>query len=114
VVSVPVLFEGVLEKPRQLPERVARSLYKSPRWQERLRAAAEEAGIDPDRAVAETDASELAEGLYIKVEDPRAGIVLARYKWVRASFLTAVVDSGSHWLTRTIIPNQLAEGVDLW
>jgi hypothetical protein len=40
--------------------------------------------------------------------------VLERYKWIRASFLTAVVDSGSHWLSRPIVPNQLAEGVNLW
>jgi hypothetical protein len=114
VVSVPVLFEGLLDKPQQLPSLVARSLYKSVRWNERLRACAEEAGVEPDRAVAETDSSELAEGLYIKVEDPHAGIVLARYKWIRASFLTAVVDSGSHWHSRPIIANQLADGVDLW
>jgi len=40
--------------------------------------------------------------------------VLGRYKWIRASFLTAVVDSGSHWLARPIVPNRLADGVDLF
>jgi hypothetical protein len=52
------------------------------------------------------------EGLYIKVEE--AEIVRARYKFVRASFLTAVSQSGSHWLSRPIIPNQLAAGVDIF
>ena len=39
---------------------------------------------------------------------------MERYKWVRASFLTSVVDSGSHWLKRPIIPNQLRAGVNLF
>jgi len=60
----------------------------------------------------ETDHSELMEGLYLKVEDDER--VLSRYKYVPASFLTAVLDSGSHWLNRPIIPNQLRAGADLW
>lgn len=55
---------------------------------------------------------ETAEGLYIKVEE--GGQVVERYKFVRASFLTAVVDSGGHWLDRPIVPNGLAAGVTLW
>lgn len=114
IVAVPVLWRGIVERPHDLPALVAHALYKSPRWRERLRTAAVEGGVDPDRCAIETDASDLAEGLYLKVEDPETGIVLDRYKWVRASFLTAVVDSGSHWLTRPIVANQLAEGVDLF
>ena len=72
------------------------------------------ANVDPDRAIEETDPEPTAEGLYIKVEDRAEGVVVDRYKWVRASFLTAVVDSGSHWLARSIVPNQLADGVDLF
>jgi RNA ligase len=112
--AVPVLWQGVVTEPAKLPALVARSLYKSPAWRERLRAVAADAGVEPDRAAAETDPSELAEGLYIKVEDREAGLVIARYKWVRASFLTAITDAASHWLARTIIPNQLADGVDLF
>ena len=66
---------------------------------------------DLDRYV---DSHDLAEGLYIKCEDPATGTVIGRYKWVRASFLTAVTDSGSHWHSRPIVANQLAEGVDLF
>jgi len=114
LVSVPVLWRGLVDKPARLPELVAPSLYKSVRWRDRMREAATTAGADLDRCARETDPSEQAEGLYIKVEDPATGLVLARYKWVRASFLTAVVDSGSHWLARTIVPNRLADGVDLF
>jgi hypothetical protein len=111
VVSVPVLWEGIVREPARLPELVGHSLYKSAGWRDALRAAARAAGIDPDRAVMETDPSDAAEGLYVKVEED--GLVTGRYKWVRAGFLTAVLDSGSHWLSRTILPNQLAPGVEL-
>ena len=114
IVSVPILWQGEVTEPAKLPGLVASSLYKSARWRDRLREAATTARVDPARAALETDPSDLAEGLYIKVEDPARGVVVARYKWVRASFLTAVVDSGSHWLARPIVPNQLADGVDLF
>jgi hypothetical protein len=52
------------------------------------------------------------EGLYIKVEEE--GHVIERFKFVRASFLTVVHDSNSHWQSRPIIPNRLADGIDLF
>jgi len=108
--SVPVLWQGVLDDPASLPDLVGRSLYKSPAWREALEQAAREAGIDPERARRETDPSDQAEGLYVKVEEE--GRVVERYKWIRASFLTSVVDSGSHWLARPILPNRLAPGAE--
>ncbi|HVV87087.1 MAG TPA: RNA ligase family protein [Kofleriaceae bacterium] len=110
--SVPVLWEGVVDEPRALPAMVARSLYKTAAWRDRLAAAAEAAGVVREVAARETDPEDLAEGLYLKVE--AGGAVVERYKWIRASFLTSVVDSGSHWLARPIVPNQLADGVDLF
>jgi hypothetical protein len=104
----------VVTEPRKIPELVTDALYKSARWRERLRKMAAAAQVDPDRAVFETDPEPTAEGLYIKIEDRARGVVVDRYKWVRGSFLTAVVDSGSHWLARPIVPNQLADGVDLF
>jgi len=114
LVSVPVLWQGVVTDPHALPALVSDALYKSARWRDRLRESAIEARVDPDRAARETDPETTAEGLYIKVEDPAHGVVVDRYKWIRASFLSAVVDSGSHWLARPIVPNQLADGVDLF
>jgi len=114
IAAVPVLWRGIVDKPARLPELVAPSLYKSAAWRDRMRQAAVAASVDPDRCARETDPSDHAEGLYLKVEDPASGVVLARYKWIRASFLTAVVDSGSHWLARPIIANRLADGVDLF
>jgi hypothetical protein len=43
-----------------------------------------------------------------------SGAVVERYKYVRASFLAAVLDSGTHWLKRPIVPNQLRPGVNLF
>ncbi len=47
------------------------------------------------------------EGLYLKREED--GVVTGRYKWVRPSFSSAVLDSGSHWLDRPVVANQLAD-----
>jgi len=112
VVSVPVLWEGVVDDPAGLPAMVGPSRYKTERWRDALAGAARAAGVEPERAARETDPSDDAEGLYVKVEED--GQVVARYKWIRAGFLTSVIDSGSHWLARPIVPNQLAEGVDLF
>lgn len=110
--SVPVIWEGVVDAPGELPSLVARSLYKTGGWRERLAAAAAEAGLDVARVLRETDPTDLAEGLYVKAEE--AGIVRGRYKWVRAGFLAAVEASEGHWLARPIVPNLLAPGVDLF
>lgn len=116
VVSVPVLAARPFTSLATLRALVGPSLYKSPRWREALAEAAatgESARFgDVERAIQQTDPSDEAEGLYLKVE--HGGEVLARYKWVRASFLTAVADSESHWLDRPIVPNGLAPDVDLF
>lgn len=111
VQSVPVLWQGVLEDPAALPRLVGPSLYKSTGWRDALDDAARAAGVEPERARRETDPADDAEGLYVKVEE--GGAVVERYKWIRASFLTSVVDSGSHWLARPIVPNRLAPGVEI-
>ena len=116
VTSVPVLTEGAVIDRRStvatLREWVRPSLYKSEEWREALFAAGESAGVACEVLDRETDRSDLAEGLYIKVEEE--GRVVARHKFIRASFLTAVVESESHWLARPIVRNVLAPGVDLF
>lgn len=116
VVSVPVLHEGPVPTLAALVGLVGPSSYKSAGWRDALRAAAAtgENGRtgSVERAVRETDPSDLAEGLYIKAEQD--GAVVGRYKWVRASFLDAVASSGSHWLDRPIVANRLAPGASLF
>ena len=106
IASVPVLWSGVAESLDHLLALVGPSLYKSADWRQRLREVCGERGLDAERIERETDSADDMEGLYLKVEEP-AGAVVERYKWIRASFLTSVVDSGSHWLSRPIVPNQL-------
>lgn len=110
--SVPVLHEGKAKTLTELIDFVGPSLYKTAAWRDRLTEIAESQGLDSARIHDETDGSDTMEGLYIKVE--QEGRVVDRFKWVRGSFLTAVLDSGSHWLSRPIIPNQLAAGADIF
>ena len=105
VTSVPVLAERAFRSLDELVAHVGPSRFKTATWRERLARAAEELGLDADRIVRETDPSDEMEGLYLKVEE--GGSVTGRFKWVRRSFLTSVVDSGSHWLARPIVPNRL-------
>ncbi len=86
VLSVPVLKEGAFNKLTDITKLVGPSLYKS------------DGGV--------------SEGLYLKWEED--GEVKGRYKWVRSGFIQTILDSGSHWKDRPLVPNQLAEGVDLW
>lgn len=112
LVSVPVLFEGVLKSPKQLMQFMGNSNFISPEHLENLRSHCRELGLDEERCLKETDNSEIMEGLYIKVEVD--GIVRGRYKYVRASFLTAIKNAEGHWLNRPIVPNLLHPGVDLF
>jgi hypothetical protein len=112
LVPVPVLWSGMARTMDELRGLIGPSLHKSPDWRERLTEACAVRKIDADQVWNETDRSDLMEGLYIKVEE--GGHVVERSKYIRASFLTAVLDSGSHWLKRPIVPNQLHEGADLF
>lgn len=112
MVSVPVLWQGKPKKLEQITSLVQHSLYKTDDWRERLTTLAEERELNVDQVWKQTDSSDQMEGLYLKIEED--GIVIDRLKWIRASFLTAVVDSGSHWLSRPILPNQLSADVDLF
>jgi hypothetical protein len=110
--SAPVLYDGAPGSLEALTALVGPSRYKTPGWRERLVAQAGRQGLDVERVLRETDPEITAEGLYLKLEAD--GRVVGRLKWVRASFLQAVEESGSHWLNRPIVPNLLAEGVDLF
>jgi RNA ligase len=112
IVSVPVLFEGVLSSHKQLVGMLQTSHYIQPGHLEQMRQICEQRGIDGARSIQQTDPNSLMEGLYIKVEELE--IVLARYKYVRSSFLTTILQSETHWLNRPIIPNQLRSGIGLF
>jgi hypothetical protein len=110
--AVPVVASMTGPTRKALEALVVPSRYKSPAWRDSLRAAAEGAGVDPERCLRETDPHDLSEGLYLKLEAGR--FVEGRLKWVRHSFLNSIAASGSHWADRPIVPNGLAPGVDLF
>jgi hypothetical protein len=112
VVSVAVLWEGRPNKLADITGLVGPSLFKSPDWRDRLVEAATAAGVAPAQALAETDRHDAMEGLYVKIEDDEQ--VVERLKWVRGTFLSALVDSGSHWLDRPIVVNRLRDGASLY
>lgn len=110
--SVPVLHSGSAIRSDYLLSLVRTSLYRSPAWKDTLHRVGAAAGVPVELLEKQTDPSDLMEGLYIKIEEE--GKVVERYKYVRSGFLTSVVRSESHWLDRPIVPNQLADGVDIF
>ena len=113
VVSVPVLYAGVA--PRRLADLLALvgpSLARTAHWHESFEAEVVRQGLDRAQCWQQTDRSDHAEGLYIKVEED--GRTLERYKFVRPDFTQTILDSGSHHSERPLIPNGLRPGVDLF
>ena len=77
-----------------------------------MQDAADKSGSRMDFVTKQTEDSDLAEGVYIKHEDQ--GIVQGRYKFVRGDFLQVIQSSDNHWHDRPILPNGLADGVDIF
>lgn len=113
VLPVPVLYAG--PAPRRLADLLALlrpSLAKTAGWKADFEATVAREGHDLAASWRQADKSDLAEGLYIKVEEN--GVVTGRYKWVRADFVQAILDADIHHSRQPFIPNQLAPGVDLY
>jgi len=113
LVSVPVLYAGPMPtEPRLLGSLLRPSLAKSPAWRQRFEEQVAREGQPLALCWQQTNASDQSEGLYLKVEN--ADFVEQRFKLVRPDFLQTILDSGSHHLARPLLPNRLAEGVDLY
>ncbi len=112
VASVPVLYAGPARSLDHLWSLVGAPLWQSAGWAERLEELARQRGLDVNRVIAESDTTSEAEGLYLKVEE--GGQVTQRLKLVRPSFLQTVMQSGTHWLARPTVPNQLNPRADLF
>lgn len=113
VLAVPVLYAGTA--PRRIEDLLALlrpSLAKTAHWKRDFEATVEREGLDLASCWQQADKSDLAEGLYIKVEQD--GVVTDRYKWVRGDFVQAILDAQMHHSRQPYVPNQLAAGVDLY
>jgi hypothetical protein len=109
--SVKVLTETRPDDPQLVQALITTSEFIN-NHTDILRSTCQHMNLDTATILQETDPSDLMEGLYIKVEQGR--YVEDRFKFVRPSFLTTIIQSETHWLNRPIIPNQLAEGVDIF
>lgn len=114
ICSVPVLYTGKLETLEGLTSLLGDSLYITSTAEDDLVSICKDRNQDVEKVMKETSLTRAMEGLYIKVEDEATGLLVERYKFVRASFHQAIADSEGHWLDRAIIPNQLADGVDIF
>jgi len=112
VQSVRVLDQGRYEKLEEITGFIGKSLFISNRREERFQKQCEKGGVDVLTAARQTDLSGIMEGIYIKVED--GDYVTDRLKYVRGSFLNTILDSESHWVSRPLVANRLADGVDLF
>jgi hypothetical protein len=112
IVPVPVLKKGVFKRGDSISDQVGLTLFRNDNWQEDLMKDARESGSRIDMVVSQSDLSQLAEGIYIKVE--KDGRTIDRFKYVRGDFLQTIQDSDSHWHSRPILPNRLAPGVDIF
>ncbi len=113
VVSVPVLYAGIAPRRMQdLLALLAPSLGRSARWKAVFEDQVQKQKLDLPLAWRQTDRSELAEGLYIKVEEN--GQTVERYKFVRSDFVQVILESGSHHSERPIVANGLRTGVDIF
>ncbi len=91
--TVPVIHRGALtaeQLPRLIQASAFDSLFENPTTGQ------------PDR---------LMEGLYLRIE--ANGTVTGRAKFVRIEFVEKVKQS-EHWQQRTMVPNLLAKGADIW
>ncbi len=112
IAPVPVIHEGPIDRRDQLDALITRSLYKTDAWRDHLADEAAQQQLDVDLVRAQTDRTDLGEGLYLKHEED--GRVVGRYKFIRQSFLQSVIASDSHWLRRPILPNRLADDVEVF
>jgi len=113
VVSVPVLYAGVApQRFEDLLQMVGPSVGRTANWRCDFETEVARQGLDLELCWKQTDRSEHAEGLYIKLEED--GRTVGRCKLVRRSFTQTILDSDSHHSTRPIIPNGLRPGVDLF
>jgi hypothetical protein len=112
VCPVQVLHQGPVARVQDLISHLGHSRFINAGHIQQLVQRSLKQGIDAGRVRRETDPSPIMEGLYIKVE--KNGTVTDRLKYVRAGFLTTVMQSESHWLNRPIISNLLDDGVDIF
>jgi len=106
IASVPVLHRGMVRERSEITALIGPSVFIGTDFKDNLARVAMSSSQSFDDIRSETDLSGMMEGLYIKVENDSH--VLDRLKFVRADFHAVVDQSGSHWIDRPMLKNQLA------
>ena len=112
ICSVRVLTEGYYHSVKEIQKWLGPSLFISKEPRQSLIKQCNKSGVNPEITIQQTDLTGTMEGIYIKVEEGE--YVIDRLKFVRGSFLNTILDSESHWASRPIVANKLAEGIDLF
>jgi hypothetical protein len=112
IVPVPVLHNAEIKSLKQMHALLRPTLFRTPQWRTSLAAAAVSSRSRAEMVEKQSDDSDMAEGLYLKVENK--GRVDARYKYVRGDFLQTIQSSDSHWHDRPILENGLAKDIDIF
>ena len=113
IVSVPIWYQGIAPSdPLFLSSLIVSSVGRDPQWKTDLKQVSQHRSLDYTKIEQQTDFEEQAEGLYIKIEE--GDRVIGRCKFVRSSFTQTLLDQGTHWHKRPIVPNQLREGQDIY
>ncbi|MCI8889450.1 MAG: RNA ligase family protein [Hungatella sp.] len=110
--SVLVLDEGYYDSVEEITRWIGPSHFISHDVRESLEKQCLKGRVDVEQTIAQTDLSGIMEGIYIKVEE--GDYVINRLKYVRPTFLSAILDSESHWAARPMVANRLAEGRGLY
>lgn len=116
ICSVPVLYQGPALTLDHMKSLVGPSVFRTPPevedWRHSLRRACALVGDDFEKRLEKMDASDLIEGVYVKVE--RDGRTIDRLKWVRTGFLQAIQAADEHWQSRFPVPNLLEAQTDVF
>ncbi len=94
----PILYQGNFERETELLKLAGASCFKSANWRSQI----------PSDQKPRFIASNLAEGLYIKVEE--GGFVRERYKWIQPGFLGHILNNKTHWRHQSLLRNLLNPG----
>lgn len=109
ITSVLILHNGgQVDSFKSMMNMISRSNFITSSRNDNLIKSAKDANVDPDFVISHTDMNPNMEGLYIKWEED--GIVKGRYKFVRDSFTSSILDQETHWHDRTIVQNKLLPG----
>lgn len=112
ITSVRILYEGKVKSLEDIISFLGKSKFKSRNFENSLKKQCDTLNLSFELVKKQTDMSEYMEGIYIKAESEN--YTIDRFKYVRNSFLNTILNSETHWLNRPLIPNLLADNINIF